>query len=284
MKRALLALLLLITTPASAGISALYSHARYSADRQRILVMISPDPEQDATNPDTFTLPSGVTGRVHELFCESGCYDAQTLRPIWHLDWYAHELDLESSPDFSRIVRLHVGAFRGGPAVQFYVEGKLVRSYTCTDLLQHLCSHRLLPYTSWDWHTVWYGPSEMTHDGGFRLATARRQFGLFGHVFDLGYHEVYSFDLESGAVRSVSHEGQNRFWLHVTGLVAIPVICGVALRLTARIVHARLQHYRAGRRTKGMCEACGYDLRATASGTCPECGGNAQARSPTAMT
>src|ERR1051325_8412771 len=93
-------LLLFSSSIAEAAMSQPNSHAHYSADRKRLLVMISDWPACCDLAPE-FVLKDGRSIILRDFFCKSGCYDAQTLEPIWQVDWFAFEWELRTSADFT---------------------------------------------------------------------------------------------------------------------------------------------------------------------------------------
>ena len=61
--------------------------------------------------------------------------------------------------------------------------------------------------------------------------------------------------------------GGNKVWV---GLAILLIFVGVALACLMALWAAAIN--RDGRRSVGLCVNCGYDLRASTSGRCPECG------------
>jgi hypothetical protein len=62
---------------------------------------------------------------------------------------------------------------------------------------------------------------------------------------------------------------------HVTVPYRLPALAtGVPLALVAVVqaLRAGIAHHRRRRIRRGLCGKCGYDLRATTAGRCPECG------------
>jgi hypothetical protein len=263
-----LVLLSIVSQIAAASISAPDSHAQYSPDGKRILVMISNNPGWDSTRE--FTLRDGRIVVMREIFPKSGCYDAATLQPIWQVNWFTFSWYLQSSPDFTEVARLFPKAMLGGPALEFYKEGKVVRSYTCDDLLQHLNSYAFVSFTSAGWHHEWYDYRDFRQTGGgLNLSTGRRLFWLMGHGYDLGYQEHYTFDLATGQVRSCTYSGVDQLLMMLTKTaaitIAVPVTCWWLIRWLRRRLRAlaiRATH----------CRNCAYDLTGNLSGVCPECG------------
>jgi len=70
------------------------------------------------------------------------------------------------------------------------------------------------------------------------------------------------------AVEHVVRPRNNEHWM-----VIVPMWLPVALLATAAVLSRRADHraLRADRRARGLCPACGYDLRASRD-RCPECG------------
>ena len=127
---------------------------RLLARRHAMLVMRSWYPKYDGAL--TATLSDGRVVRIVDTFPKSGVYDSRTLQPVWQIDWYAHESTCSAPTTFSTSARIDRTGYRRNSALLFYDNGKLIRSYACTDLLTGLRQWRFLPYSTWDWHEQWY--------------------------------------------------------------------------------------------------------------------------------
>ena len=99
----------------------------------------------------------------------------------------------------------------------------------------------------------WCRPGAGTAAGGFAEALG------FEDRSGVAYLQVFNPEF-NGTLGSYRRELRVPYWslLTVTGL--------------APTTWAAVRLLRRGRRAKGLCPACGYDLTANASGVCPECG------------
>jgi hypothetical protein len=265
----ILVLLSMFSGVALAAISSPDSHARYSRDGKRILVMISNNLAWDGTRK--FVLQDGRVVIMRDAFPKSGCYDAQTLGPIWQVNWFAFEWELRTSDDFTQIVRLYPKAMSGGPALDFYTNGNLIRSYGCRDLLRNLNSTAFVNFTSGGWHYQWYDHERYNLSGinQVNLDTGRRIFWIFRRGYDLGYQEHYTFDLASGKILACTYSGIDTLVIVIAKLAAAAV---GGLLMLAWLLRRIGRCIRACRIAAHHCRNCAYDLTGNASGVCPECG------------
>jgi hypothetical protein len=231
--------------------------------------MISDVPSWDRA--ESFVLRDGSAITLRDVFPKSGCYDAITLEPIWQVDWFAFNWNLETSADFTHVVWLHEKAMKGGAALEFYTNGELVRAYRCLDLLKHMNSALLLDFTSANWHSEWYDWRSFQLAGCDRLylSTGRRQFWMSGHQFDLGYQEHYTFDLATGEIREITYTGVDRLIIVIIELVAL--VIGAPL-ISFWLIRRLVRRIRRARIPAGHCRRCGYNLAGNISGICSECG------------
>lgn len=213
------------------GISRPDSSVTFSRDGTRMLVMRSWDPKYD--DAPMATLSDGRVARIRDTFPKSGVYDSRTLQPLWQVDWYAHEWDLLCSDDLQHVARIDCTGYRRNSALLFYDNGKLIRSYACTDLLTGLRHWRFLPYSTWDWHEQWYQDFDLVASRTeVALSTARRHLYFCGQNFDLGLQESYRFDLETGSIYSRSVTGRWVMWAYGVAallLVLAPLLVGRSL-------------------------------------------------------
>jgi hypothetical protein len=66
-------------------------------------------------------------------------------------------------------------------------------------------------------------------------------------------------------------------WSETRRVLIVPYGLLIALAGAAPLVRLAARAWRRLRRSQGRCAACGYDLRGTPSGGCPECGAGPQA-------
>lgn len=200
--------------------------------------MKSPDPQHD--NAPTAILADGRVASIRDTFAKSGVYDSRTLQPLWQVNWYAHDWDLLWSDDLQHVARIDRTGYLRNSALHFYDNGKLIRSYACSDLLTGLSGRAFLPYSTGDWHDRWYEDFNL-EAGRFAvsLTTARRRINLFGWRFDLGLQESYSFDIETGAIYERSSSGGWVIWAYGAGALLLLLTSALLPRLLWRHVRRR---------------------------------------------
>ena len=215
-----------LPTDAFAGLSAPQSTFAISADGKRILVILSTLIEYDKNS--SATLPDGRLINLHDTFAKSGAYDANTLEPIWQVDWYSFNWDILWSDDFRHVVRLNEKGIDSDWAIAFYDNGKEIKSYDCGTLLTQMKDYSYFEFTSGNWHTVWYSNYELSADHSrFLLSTAKRQKRFYGKKIDLGFQEFYEFDLATNTIVSQRAEGG---W-KIAAYAAVPLAFAVLLLL-----------------------------------------------------
>ena len=199
--------------------------------------MLSPDAREDQT--PAATLPDGRVVNLHDVFWKSGVYQFSTLEPVWQVDWFSQQRDLLYSDDLRHVVWLNRHGFRSTWAIRFYDDGKLVRTYNCASLLTAMNRDWCLPFTSWDWHTQWYGAFCLdARRQSALLSTARRQMHVMGHEIDLGRQEFYTFDLASGNVVDRRSTGAWLVWAYGAALSSLLVVLLLAVRSIGRRIRA----------------------------------------------
>jgi hypothetical protein len=238
MKATLFTFLLVFPVIAHAFTSAQNPRVTPSRDHTKLLIMFPPaNLWRDAKGnpfpepPPVATLPNGQTVNLRDKFKKPGVYDAATLAPIWQVDWFAQPEDLLLSDDFLHAVRMNIHGLRSNWALVFYDHGNPVQTYDCPQLLRHLRNIRCVPFTSGNWHFVWYDNFHLSNDGTqLELSTVRRQLFLPGHKFDLGYQEHYTFNLVTGAIINQRTTGVWRIATYAAALLAMIVLPLMALR------------------------------------------------------
>jgi len=253
----LLSLIVLLKLPVSvaAGLSARDSYLVLSRDGTRMLVMIGPSTDPVWDHTPTATLPDGRVVDLRQTFKKSGAYDARTLTPLWQVDWYELDPRIQWSPDFEHVVRMNIAARTyQGWALSFYDRGKVVRQYSCDELLTGLRDKQFLPFSTWDWHWQWYEDFGLTVDSAeVVLSTARRCIHVHGERYDLGLQEFYTFELASGAMTSQRTTGRWVLGAYAAVPVAIVIVVAVALRAGVRFVRRRIPGSRTRRGFEVVC-------------------------------
>lgn len=265
--------LFLLALPAIAHASLLrtWSYAEVSPDGRRVFVMLT---SSDQGEPLTVKLLDGHEIDVRATFAESVEYDTSTLGLVWKINRYAFPFEICWFDDFEHYALLNRFAIARGPAVSFFHQNKLVRQYSPDEILTGLGRARFLPFTSGDWHYVWY--DQFNREGnGLALSTTRREYWLYGHRIDLGRKEFYTFDLVTGEITSRRVMGAWYVWAYGAGFVGALAASLFVFRLGWRRARRELLVRRRSR--LGLCMECGYDLRASQT-ACPECGKCVKAR------
>jgi hypothetical protein len=250
-RKRLLLLVLALPTAAAASLSSPDSSANYSRNGTRILVMRSPDPEGDRALP--MTLGDGRVVKIRDAFPKSGVYDARTLAPLWQVNWFAHDWDLEWSDDMRFVVERNRFGCRSRRALSFYADGKLTRTYSTGELLTGLNFEVLLPFTSGDWHTQWYDDFGADHyRSAVNVSTARRQLHFCGGTFDLARQEFYTFDLETGAMLTRRISGAWGVWVYGACALALLIAPPLVLRAIWRRWRSRRANGQRGFEVVGV--------------------------------
>lgn len=205
-----------------------------------------------STNPDLepppiVNLPDGTSLPLRGTFARSGLYDVATLSAFWTTLDYWEAWEVRWSPNLDHIVRLNEYGFRSITGVEFFDRNGYVRSYACSELMTGLRFDLCVPFTSANWHDVWYGDYDLDPSGRFvELSTVRRRGHFFAHTIDLGRQEFYKFDLATGNIVEQRVTGRLLVWLYLAALLAFPALCTTALRHSWRWLNARLSHTKPG--------------------------------------
>jgi hypothetical protein len=74
---------------------------------------------------------------VGRAYPKSGLYREGSDKPVWTIDWYAHESQLHVSPDGRHLVRAGIEARRPAEeALSIYADGRRIRTYDVRDLVE----------------------------------------------------------------------------------------------------------------------------------------------------
>ncbi|MFO0791478.1 MAG: hypothetical protein U0805_18620 [Pirellulales bacterium] len=196
-------------SPAHAALSALpKSHVVALPDGQHMIVFLSPVPIAEDEGR-TAQLPDGRTVDLREHFPASGCYEIGSHQPIWTAPWDSSDV-WRVSADGRYLVCWNIfgdGAYaRGGQldwGIKFYDRGTEIKSYDVAELLDYPA---LMPFTTGDWHDLWYD------DEGDNAV-------LEGKLFDFrtSTHDRYRFDITTGEIIEEHHMGRYVFPLMIAG-------------------------------------------------------------------
>ena len=176
-----------------AGISAPIPFARVSDDESRVLVVRYGDAASDHPNVTNPALSNGEEIDFLSLFSESGVYSWPDKELIYGIDWYCLDRELLASPGLDHLVRMN--RFGNEWALKFYSSGDEKNTFTLNQLLTAFESERFRPFATWDWHHPWHEEFDIA-DGKVILTTVEREIG----GFPIGYDEIHTFDLASGAL------------------------------------------------------------------------------------
>ncbi len=222
------------------SISVPTSFAKVSQDGKRLLVMVARKSRYDTHAPVPFVLPNGRALELRETFGKSGCYETDTLKPLWQVEWFEFDDELKCSPDFSHLARRNMFACPDGVALTFYENGREIQHYQYQELLRNLASRYFLTQTSFNWHDQWYDDFQLTGHT-LTLSTIPRAVHLGGHDMELGISERYTFDLNTGNILTSQEIGVTRFWVFLIGGLLIVISLPVAV-----VIHRRRQRRTAG--------------------------------------
>jgi hypothetical protein len=220
-----------LTGPAMGKISARNSFAKLSPDGKRLLVMVAPDAKGDQARLKPFVLPDGRSLMLRDTLGKSGCYETDTLKPVWQVEWHVFESDLQTSPDFSHVVFRNMHAFPDRVALIFYENGQEIKRYHYQELMRHFSGSPFLFLNYTDWHLQWYEDFEVKGDI-LTLTTIPRTLFHYNFELKLGISEHYTFDLNSGRMLSARTRGLTRFWIVIVFWILLIVVipAGVFLR------------------------------------------------------
>ena len=172
------------------------SYAILSKDGNRIFVMLTKIPDGD----EAFTLPDNTTVNLRTTFHSSGVFNLITKKPVWLFDWYSREYELQTSDDFSSIVRLNSYAlhFPKTWGIMFIHNGKTVKTYSIDTLLTNFRSKHFFPFMTAGYYCVWDEDFNL-HGDRLKLKIKERKIYIF-YVIPLGYQESYLFDSKTGSI------------------------------------------------------------------------------------
>lgn len=107
----------------------------------------------------------------------------------------------------------------------------------------------------------------MSRDHRHRAGAWPRQRVLFWCAFAVFLSPIVYVQMWGGGYPVPIEKIRNTRFLVTCSLIAIVVMCGLI------VLDARRKRVARERLRQGLCSACGYDLRAHATGDrCPECG------------
>ena len=193
----LLFLLLFLSINLYAKLSSDNSYAILSKDGSRIFVMLTKTPYED----ETFTLPGNKIVNLRDTFHSSGVFNLPTKKPIWLFNWYSLEYYIQTSDDFSSIIRLNAYAlhFQNPWGLIFIHNGKTVKTYSLDTLLTGFRSKYFFPFTTGGYYCYWDEDFILQGDR-LKLVIQERKIYMFRYMIPLGYQESYYFDSKTGAV------------------------------------------------------------------------------------
>ena len=224
-----------LTTLSSAAVAGLsgqpQSHVKPLADGEHMLVFLSPAPLADDKGNEA-TLPDGRQVKLREEFPASGCYKIGSNVPLWTAPWDDRD-GWVVSKDCRYLIRCNVfgdgnynyqNSGRLSWALKFYDMGREIKSYQTGDLLDY---PSLMPYTSSDWHFLWYDEDDAEN---FSIRSGR----LFVRT---STHDRFEFDIANGNIVAEHHLWRSLARGAVLGLIGIVATATVfLLRRRARAV------------------------------------------------
>ena len=173
------------------------SYAILSKDGRRIFVMLTETPNDD----EIFILPDNTKVNLRKTFHSSGVFNLTSKKPIWLFNWYSRNSELQTSGDFSSIIRLNSFAlhFSKSWGLKFIHNGKTVKTYSLDSLVTTLRSKYFFPFTTAGYYHVWDNVFSLQGDS-LKLIVSGRSINIFSCIIPLGYQESYVFDSNTGAI------------------------------------------------------------------------------------
>lgn len=218
--------LLWLLASAPTGISASpVSWVRWSPDYRRILVMRTAKPASDSGHLVEFGAWKFLG--IRDVFPISGVYEIGNQVPLWTMSWFSKTWDLVSSTDLmicARRNRFAAHTTSAPWAVELYHAGSLVRSYGVDDFVTG--PRLFLPFTSFDWHSVWYGRFDILPGDRLLVETAPRFIPFYGNLRNPG--DSYEIAMSDGTILSRQHPFLRQLQLVVAVLsfvfIVVPTI------------------------------------------------------------
>lgn len=223
----LVCLLCFSVLPVFAGLSAgPGAWAEISEDQNRILVMLPNHVNPNREEEDEKKLPDGSTIKLREAFPVSGVYDLQTRQPLWTFDWGTQfQSSMAYTDDFSLMVVLHAENFKGKRwGLNFLKHGKFQKFYGVDELYTRFSEYYFLPY--------------QTEGGAFErngtiltFTTPRRGSPSPVGWRDIGYREIYTFDMKTGEILSLEIEDTKTKRIIAAVFVCFLLVFGLIIAL-----------------------------------------------------
>ena len=173
------------------------SYAIISSSSNRILVMLTRSPGED----ESFVLPNGKKIDLRETFHSSGVFDFITNKPIWKFNWYSGEYEIQTSEDFSSIIRFNQFALVAPKkwGLIFIYNGKVIKTYSLDALLTNFKSKYFFPFETGGYYYRWEDDFVLKGNA-LKFKTTKRRINFFSYIIPLGYQELYSFDAKTGKI------------------------------------------------------------------------------------
>ncbi|MDA3874737.1 MAG: hypothetical protein PF795_12365 [Kiritimatiellae bacterium] len=190
---------------------------KISEDKSRILVVTEP---RNTMDDFTILLPDGRSVNYRDTFSGSGVYDLQTLEVVWSLNYYDFtQSDAVWSEDFSLMViwQLQFPGVKQG--LNFIKNGKLIKNYPEEVLYT--------AFSEWYNFSGWDSFISFDLDGHLlTFTTPRRVSPSPWGSRDIGYWEIYTFDVSTGEMlsREIENTKTKKIITMVTGGFVL-IIC-----------------------------------------------------------
>lgn len=207
----------------------------FSADRTKILVLVSTLPEGEDENRILSVSTNGPTFDLRRITTNSGLFtfpDFKLIHPVPFRANYA--FDIFPAADLSSFAVVHrYGAHAKATwGLRFYGKGAMVRSYSVKDLCS-LPSPVSLPLESWGWYSRWTREIEVRDGDKLRLTTSERPF-FRGRIVIPSIDE-YLFDMSTGTIISKRSRGGWIIFITATLVAALVMIWWKSTRRRKRI-------------------------------------------------
>jgi hypothetical protein len=186
-----------------------FSWTKPTADGRHVFVMRSP-PYVSAPGGRWSDENKPSIRAIRLTYPQSGLYrnDGSTA-PLWAVDWYAYEGNVDVASDGVHLVRRDGGGSMESSAFSFFANGRLVRRYTIGELVD--AGWRLDRSVT----RLFWSKHEAFDDAALR------------YVVDTADGNAFVFDVATGAILSESRQILYEFWIAagVLILAAVTLLC-----------------------------------------------------------
>ncbi len=154
---------------------------------------------------------------LYTQFPSNGVYRLSGLKPVYFLDWFDGSNSVAMSADFRSLVHVRnwaVDTYRVAPgrhmpkAMEFYRDGKMVRSYVASELVENPGTDGAFHTIQWlgdypgDSFTPWLASIPIVRGDKLEAVTAPRGLFLAAYGIRLSPGNRFVFDITTGQILS----------------------------------------------------------------------------------